>query len=365
MSGSSFKIVQVVRRTKVGLGVSSVAMNLTKEFRANGAEVEELSLDTLGLARMCEAPQVISPRLSLLLEVVVFSFVAPVVLRLKYKGYVSISHNDCIIGDIYINHGLQKPLVLPISGDRHLRLLIDPLQLVVFLREELRYRLGRHKVYVNFSKSGEREQAAYFDLGDKRREIIPNGVDLNRFSENKARRATTRIDLGIGDGTMQAIFVGNEFDRKGLAVLTTAMKRCTEEISLIVVGGTPRMIARARAALSPALGERVHFLGAQVEGLPDLYRACDVLVLPSLQEAWPLVLLEAMACGVPCIATPVSSVPEIVLDGQSGILVKRDATQAKDQAQEYSWEAVARRYLGIVEFLARGRPNSTPPAPDV
>ena len=117
---------------------------------------------------------------------------------------------------------------------------------------------------------------------------------------------------------------------------------------------------------------RVHFVGRQPDPRPYLV-AGDVFALPSAYEAYPLVVLEALACGLPVVATPVGSVPDLIGDG-NGRVVSRNvpairealaeladadraaaAAQARETALDHSWPRVADEYLRLVEEILTGR----------
>ena len=122
-------------------------------------------------------------------------------------------------------------------------------------------------------------------------------------------------------------FVGTNWAVKGLDVLLRAMKegaKTTPEATLVVAGRDPARYGRKIEALCERLGlsDRVSFLGPVDRAvLPDLLWHSDVFVLPSRMEAFGVAVLEALAAGVPVVATNVGGIPEIVRDGVDGLLV--------------------------------------------
>ena len=88
---------------------------------------------------------------------------------------------------------------------------------------------------------------------------------------------------------------------------------------LLLVGDGPEVSKVCKLVNKFGLNNRVLFLGKQ-ENLEELYSISDLMLLLSEKESFGLVLLEAMACGVPCIGTNVGGIPEVITDGQSGFL---------------------------------------------
>jgi glycosyltransferase involved in cell wall biosynthesis len=111
------------------------------------------------------------------------------------------------------------------------------------------------------------------------------------------------------------VFVGYDFERKGGLVLLEGLRILRRRV--------PR--ARLLVAGAPAPGrvpERVAFLGpVEVAELPSLFAQSTVFAMPTLQEPFGLAFLDAMACGLPCVGTRIEAVPEIVRDGETGLLV--------------------------------------------
>ncbi|MBI4635717.1 MAG: glycosyltransferase [Candidatus Rokubacteria bacterium] len=153
-------------------------------------------------------------------------------------------------------------------------------------------------------------------------EVIPPGVDVKRF-EPGPRDEAVRAEWGVGPGDRLVVCVGRLDRYKGQQYLLEAVAILGRErpnIRLALVGDgrfRPRLEAQASAL---GIGPRVIFSGA----LADVRRAlaaADLFVLPSEEEGMPGAVLEAMAMGLPVVATAVGGVPEIVVDGETGMLV--------------------------------------------
>jgi glycosyltransferase involved in cell wall biosynthesis len=149
--------------------------------------------------------------------------------------------------------------------------------------------------------------------------IVPNGVDLVRFAPRPADPAL-RTALGLDPALPVVAYFGRLEHGKGVDVLLDAAARVHAKLpaAFVLVGDGPlRAPLAARAA---AAGLPVRFVG-QRDDVPELLGLCAVVVLPSRQEAFGRVLIEAMAAGVPVVATAVGGIPEVCTDGVTGLLV--------------------------------------------
>jgi glycosyltransferase involved in cell wall biosynthesis len=148
--------------------------------------------------------------------------------------------------------------------------------------------------------------------------VARNGVDLDRFAP--LDRQTARRELGLAHAGLLLLCVGNQVELKGHA-LVIQMLQAFPDAQLVLVGSGPLRADLEALALRLGLKERVIFAGQQPnDKLKTFYSAADVLVLASSREGWPNVLLEAMACGTPVVATKVNGTPEIVTAPESGRL---------------------------------------------
>lgn len=153
--------------------------------------------------------------------------------------------------------------------------------------------------------------------------VIYNGIEAERFN-SQGQRAAVRSRFGAGADTFVFLCVGRLHKQKGHAYLIRAFAQAAKNnphIRLWLAGDGDLRDELHRLAHETGTADQISFLGAG-EHVPDLLAAADAFVLASLWEGQPLALLEAMAAAKPVIATAVDGVPEIVKDGESGLLVQ-------------------------------------------
>lgn len=153
--------------------------------------------------------------------------------------------------------------------------------------------------------------------------VIPNGVDVQHFSRAAIAplRDKARTQRHCSPEQTVLLLIGNDWRNKGLGTLLAAMANCKElPLRLLVVGQDEQTPFRAQAAAAGML-ERVDFCAPVADVLP-LYAAADILVAPSLEDSFNLPALEAMACGLPVIASPKAGVSEWLAHGFDALLLK-------------------------------------------
>ena len=149
--------------------------------------------------------------------------------------------------------------------------------------------------------------------------VLRNGVDTTLFRPPDDRAAARRA-LGLRGPTL--ISVGLLIERKGHHHVIEAMRQLPE-FGLLIVGEGPDHARLAGLIERHGLGGRVRLLGPRPHAeLPSLYGAADALVLASSREGWANVLLEAMACGTPVVASNIPGNPEVVREAAAGVIAE-------------------------------------------
>ncbi len=146
-------------------------------------------------------------------------------------------------------------------------------------------------------------------MGD-RLVVIRNGVDTELFSPAE----------GVGEDTVKILFAGNPTRRKGVEHLAALARALPDDVTLQYTVGL-RSAATGRPTQS---GDLVAVPRRGHAEMPGLYRQADILFFPTRREGLSLVVLEAMACGLPVVATRCSSMPELVDHGKGGFLFEMD-----------------------------------------
>src|SRR5207302_502070 len=138
-------------------------------------------------------------------------------------------------------------------------------------------------------------------------------------------RQAARSETGLSQADQIVLFVGRLVALKGVVHLLGAMPRvlaACPEARLVLVGDGEERSYLEQVARALHLMDRVSFVGAREHGEVIRYmRAADVFVLPSLIESFGIVLVEAMSCGLPIVASKVMGIPAVVEDGVNGVLV--------------------------------------------
>jgi len=370
-------IVQIVPYIHNGSGVAGVAWNLDREFRELGVRTERFThSDTNPRSLRLTVRGRVTQALALTWDMLWFFTVGTQRARrflMDRPDAVSICHNNIMTGDIYVNHGIVAA-AMQARGWGVWRVLRNPTHIFTTLRDSIRYRSHTHRAIVVLSESEAKTMRRVYGRVKPRVAIIPNGVDLDRFHPPTAEeRLRAREALRLDDEDRVALFIGHEFRRKGLEHAINALT-FAPTVLLLVVGGQTDTLAAARAqAETSGVADRVLFVGVRND-LEMMFAASDMFVLPSAYEANALVILEALASGLPVVVTPVGYAAELVADGINGFVIDADPRQIGDRFEELaaadpvpwrsrarasvehlSWRAIAEKYLALVHEIEQER----------
>lgn len=210
-----------------------------------------------------------------------------------------------------------------------------------------------------------------FGLPPERLHVIYNGVDRQRFHPGlRAHRAQIRRQLAVPDAVPMLAFVGSGFERKGLEPAMHALSRA-DRAHLAVIGRDKDAARFVRLASRLGLSGRVHFVGVQ-EDVGPWYGASDGLLLPTMYDPFPNVVLEAMSCGLGVITSERCGGAELLREGIEGFVcdtqdiasmtrairtlehsdnAKRIGAAAARKVAPYSIEAMTARLLSLYRTL--------------
>ncbi|MGI9598347.1 MAG: glycosyltransferase [Acidimicrobiales bacterium] len=187
-----------------------------------------------------------------------------------------------------------------------------------------------------------RSQAAIFASPETldRLHLIHCGVEPEKLTPIVPRDRGTRL-----------VFVGRVVEQKGLAILFESMQQLADDapdLHLTIIGDGPDRAALEQRAADQGLAERVEFLGSKSQAeVAALLPEADIFVLPSYAEGVPVVVMEALATGIPVVATFVGGMAELVEDGVTGFLVRPgDPSQLADRIGRLVGDRALRERMG-------------------
>jgi glycosyltransferase involved in cell wall biosynthesis len=242
--------------------------------------------------------------------------------------------------------------------------------------DKLRYMVAEHFAsyfldkIVAVSDDTKKNLVHYEKISPSRITVIPNGIDSERFTR-PVDVAAIRAALGLSSGPV--IGLGARLtEQKGVIYLLHAVVQLRAQypgLQVLVAGTGDQEDHLKRAASELGIASAVHFLGVRLD-LPELVRAFDVFVIPSIWEGLPMALLEAFAAGTPVVASEVGGIGKVIRHRENGSLVpardpgalaaelahvlaqpelrkKYSAAARRTFEESYSAEAMTRRYEAV------------------
>lgn len=251
--------------------------------------------------------------------------------------------------------------------------LLNPFNYLICLTEWYFFKLGSKKVLVPSSRTG-LELEKYYGVSGNKIIVLPHGVDTTLFHPladevRKELRTTESIDVN----TFVLLTVTNEVERKGCFLVLDAIKELLAQgksIQYRIVGRDNYFKIQSYAA-SIGVEHAVQFLPPRSgKSLIELFQSADAFILPTFYEAFGLVGMEALSCGLPLIATQVGGIEDYLKDGETGLFCLRTsediqskiaylidhpdgrikmAQSARQHAQTYSWDQVLGQLKKLID----------------
>ncbi|TWT03598.1 glycosyltransferase family 4 protein [Planomicrobium sp. CPCC 101079] len=380
MDKKNIDILQIGRDIS-NTGGGTVILETTNELISQGYNVEILTdslidekyktkIIPLGNVLLnWEAKNKISKTIRHLLQIVTFMFFGTIIAR-KYQkeGYVVVNHNIEILGgdllvfhNVFLAEWLKDKRKIPEKLYRW----INPIFTLRIIREIIAVRLKGVKSIIAVSPITLEEVVKISPL-KKRKSAINNGVNLKKFHSidcQSTRKIRESHNFLVEDKLL--LFVGHEYERKGLSFLIEALVYLPKNYKLIVVGGRGSSQQKYETlAQNLKVEKRVFFKGTQKE-IVEYFQMSDVFILPSAYETWALVGLESLACGTPVLMTNTGGIKEYLIEGYNGYFIEQKSEDiaekiililkneekyrimrlnARFSTKDFGWASVAKKY---------------------
>jgi glycosyltransferase involved in cell wall biosynthesis len=210
-------------------------------------------------------------------------------------------------------------------------------------------------------------------------EVIPNGVDITKFSARLSadQRAQARRQLGFSEKDVVIITASRLSLKNAVDDLILSLAFLPEEYKALIVGVGEDEETLKKLVQEKSLSSRVSFIGKKTHNeLPTLLQSSDMFCRPSLSEGLGNAFLEALAVGLPIIGTPVGGIPDFLTDGETGVFCQprnpesiakavlriqtepglRDRLMRNGEAlvrERYEWDGIAKRICSLFDHLIK------------
>ncbi|MDX1374437.1 MAG: glycosyltransferase family 4 protein [Burkholderiales bacterium] len=256
-----------------------------------------------------------------------------------------------------------------------LALALSPYHRYVCAAERAMFEHPRLRAVICDSRMVREDILRGFRIEPDKLHVIYNGIDLEQFNPGAvpAWRGSTRAEIGCGPRDTVFLFVGTDFERKGLDTAIEALAHANSQAFWLVVIGQDRDLARYEAqARRAGVAARVRFVGAR-EDVRPYYAAADCFVLPSRYDPFPNAVLEALAMGLPAIVSERCGAAEVLRERGGGFVTPPDDTMdlarsmhqadralrdgalqrvARATAERFGVDAMGRRLVDLYAQLA-------------
>lgn len=253
-------------------------------------------------------------------------------------------------------------------GFQRIRQQWNPFHRVVLKMEHSMFAKRRYRRVLALTTDVKSDLQKFYGVPEEDVDLLPNGFRAGEFhlGLRSQFRVQVRERLKIPSDAWVVLFVANEWERKGLLSLLEAIGRTERDVHLIAAGRLPQRML-LEAASRHGISERVHFVGSSAP-VNTWFGAADAFALPTLYEAWGMVIVEALASGLPVLTSSSAGAAMLVTPGASGVLleapqdvsevlsgllqlrrgVRFSGVQIAASVSAYEWSEVFGRYESIL-----------------
>jgi glycosyltransferase involved in cell wall biosynthesis len=259
----------------------------------------------------------------------------------------------------YLLRGTRKPVVIqPFGSESFKTKSLEKLANYVMWYGQSRYSMHKAEAIASEGKAQSEEIARIYGVNREKIFLLPDGVDIRKTSDYLEKSELKREDLGLGEDELVIANVNRLEENKGVRYLMDALpeiRQAVGRVKLMVIGaGSLEANLKSQIDSLDLSDSVIHFKEVEESRLFGYLKLADISVTPTLFEGLPIVLLEAMACGLPVITTDISDNSDLVRNGENGYLVAPADSRAISEAVIKIWqgkdmERMGKRSLEIVE----------------
>lgn len=267
--------------------------------------------------------------------------------RRKYDAYWGMMTNMLFPISILRLSGIRTPYIITLQDG-------DPFEYVF---ERARIKIFKPLLNYGFRHAEKAQAISYFLAGWAKKlgykgviEVIPNGVDANKFDVNLTQdeRNALRKEWGMTSDDVILTSSSRLVKKNGLDDVVRAIPLMPKNFKFVNFGFGPYKKMLEDLVKELKMSDRIRFLDYSEKELPRQFKACDIFIRPSLSEGQGISFLEGMAAGLPVIATPVGGIPDFLKDGETGLMVEpRSPRLIAFQAQKLVSDRVLRDKITI------------------
>lgn len=258
---------------------------------------------------------------------------------------------------------------------------LNPFHPVIVRQSKRQFAPGFHRKLLAMGPAVAEDLVRFCAADRSAIELLPHGFDEGQFNVARAAglRGPVREEMGFAENDRVVLCVANELERKGVPTLIRAFGRLSSpQAKLLLVGRLDSGTVQALAGRAGVLWDRVRVVKPQ-DDVAGFYAAADVFALPTLYDAWGLVIVEALACGCPVVTTARAGAASAIKTTRSGSVISDPMDEASlaeeleawlDAAAEVdrsgiaksvsdlTWQRVIERYEAVLASAAKSAPGS-------